>query len=135
MRRIHVQAWLLAVAASWPACAADAPFHFDPRQAIELAVGQIRSEIDRHPQAAVPGVDFEHPRLAAVRAHSNRRFVFVSFDSALAKWGAYTILEVCDRPARLVPNGVGKVIDIEVFREVVSRIGPATTLALPSVCS
>jgi len=131
--QLHVLLWAAAMAA--PASAADAQFHFDRQQVIERAIAQVRSEFQKHPQAALPGVDYDHPLVAALRAQSQRRFVIVTFTSTLAKWGEYAIFEMCGTPARAVPNGAGKVIDIEIFREIVSGIGPTTRLALPNVCA
>jgi hypothetical protein len=131
--QLHMLLWATALAGS--ASAADAPLHFDRQQVIEQATAQIRSEFQKHPQAALPGVDYDHPLVAAVRAQSQRSFVIVTFTSTLAKWGEYAIFEMCGTPARAVPNGAGKVIDIEIFREVVSGIGPTTKLALPNVCA
>jgi len=117
------------------ASAADTPFRFDRQPTIELAVAHIRAEFEKHPQAALPGVDFEHPLVVAVRDGAQRRFVFVSFTSTLAKWGEYVIFELCGSPAHAVMNRAGKVIDIDFFREVVSKLGPTTKLALPNVCA
>ena len=115
-------------------CAAAAPFNFDRRQTIELAVELVRSNFAKHPAAAIPGVDFDHPQMTAVRTPPGRDFIFVSFDSTFAKWGTYAIFELCGPAARVVPNGIGKVINIGDFREIVAGIRPTTRLALPDVC-
>ncbi len=134
MKAIRPCLWLLAVAA--PAiCAAATPFHFDRRQTVDLAVTLVRSSFAKHPAAAIPGVDFDHPRVTAVRTQAHRDFVFVSFASTLANWGTYAIFELCGPSAYAVPNGVGKVIDIGDFRAIVAGIRPTTRLALPEVCS
>jgi hypothetical protein len=134
MRAVQLLVVLWAAAMPGLAGAADAPFPFDREQSIELATAYIRAEFQNHPQAALPGVDFEHPLVVGVRDGSQRRFVFVSFTSTLAKWGEYVIFELCGPSAHAVPNRAGKVIDIEFFREVVSKIDPTTRLALPNVC-
>ena len=132
-----VQRLLLAclAALSGLASAADAPFRFDRQPTIELAVAHIRADFEKHPQDALPGVDFDHPLVVAVRDGAHRRFVFVSFTSTLAKWGEYVIVELCGSPAHAVVNGAGRVIDIDFFRKVVSKLGPTTKLALPNVCA
>jgi hypothetical protein len=116
------------------ASAAGAPFHFDRPQTIELATALIRSEFEKHPQAALPGVDIDHPLVVAVRDGAQRRFVFVSFASTLAQWGEYVIFELCGTPTRMVVNRAGRVIDVGFFREAVSKLGPTTKLGLPDVC-
>jgi hypothetical protein len=135
MTTVNPRIWLWAAALAGVATAAAAPPAFDRDRTIELATILIRAEFEKHPAAAIPGVDFEHPEVTAVRAASGRGIVFVSFASTFAKWGAYAILELCGEPPRAVPNGYGKVIDIGDFREAVARIGPATKLALPDVCA
>jgi hypothetical protein len=133
MKALRPCLWLLGVAI--PAIsAAAAPFDFDRRQAIDMAVTLVRSNFAKHPAAAIPGVDFDHPLVTAVRTQARRDFIFVSFASTFAKWGTYAIFELCGPTARAVPNGVGKVIDIGDFREIVAAIGPTTRLALPDVC-
>jgi hypothetical protein len=130
---LHVLLWAAAMAGL--ASAAEAPFRFDRQQLIERAAAEIRSEFEKHPQAAVPGIDYGHPVVTAVRAQSQRRFVVVSFASTLAQWGEYVIFEQCRASVRIVPSGSGRVIDIGIFREVVSKIGPKTRLALPDACA
>jgi hypothetical protein len=134
MKAIKPCLWLLG--AAMPAIGAAAgPFDFDRRQAIDMAVTLVRTNFAKHPAAAIPGVDFEHPLVTAVRTQPRRDFIFVSFASSFAQWGAYAIFEVCGPTARVVANGVGKVIDIGDFRAIVAGIGPKTRLALPDVCS
>jgi hypothetical protein len=124
---------LLAAVWSLAAIAAEPPFQFDREQAIALAAARIRAEALKYPQSAVPGVDFDHPLVVAVRAQ-NRKFVFVSFTSALAKWGEYAAFEVCSGSSNVVPIASGKVIDIEAFRDEVGKIGPKTAVDLRNVC-
>jgi hypothetical protein len=131
--QLHVLLWAAAMAGL--AGAAEAPLHFDRQQVIERASAQVRSEFAKYPQAALPGVDYGHPVITAVRAQSQRAFVVVSFASALASWGAYVIFEQCGKSVRVVPSGSGRVIDIGIFRETVSKIGPTTRLALPDACA
>ncbi|HZF14590.1 MAG TPA: hypothetical protein VE046_01480 [Steroidobacteraceae bacterium] len=126
---------LSAIALASLANATAAAPAFDSKRAVELAATLIRLEFEKHPAAAIPGVDFDHPEVTAVRAGSGREFVFVSFHSTFANWGAYAIFELCGAPAHAVPNGYGKVIDIGDFRDAVAKIGPATKLALPKVCT
>lgn len=134
MKAVRSWFWLLALATS-AICAAAAPFAFDRQQVVDMAVALVRSNFAKHPAAAIPGVDFDHPQLTAVRAEPRRDFIFVSFSSSFARWGTYAIFELCGSSARAVPNGVGKVIDIGDFREIVAGIRPTTRLALPDVCS
>jgi len=135
MNSVKPRTWLCAVALAGFANGAIALPEFDRDRTAALATSLIRSEFEKHPQSAIPGVDFDHPVVTAARAGSGRNFVFVSFSSTFAKWGAYVIFELCVGPARAVPNGYGKVIDIDDFRHGVSRIGVATKLALPDVCA
>jgi hypothetical protein len=134
MRTFQLQLLLWAAALPGLGSAADAPLHFDRQQTIALTTAHIRSEFQVHPAAALPGIEFEHPLVVAVRDQSRRRFVFVSFKSTLAHWGEYVIFELCGPSDHAVVNRAGKVIDIDYFREIVSKIGPTTTLALPNVC-
>jgi hypothetical protein len=115
------------------AIAAEPPFKFNRQQAIDLASARIHAEALKFPQSAVPGVDFGHPLVVAVRAQ-NRKFVFVSFTSALAKWGEYAAFEVCSGSSNVVPIASGKVIDIEAFRDEVAKIRPKTAIDLRNVC-
>lgn len=112
---------------------AAADYAFDRAKATELAATEVRELFAKYPQAAIAGVDFDHPAVVAVEASQERRLLYVSFDSSFAHWGAYAILELCG--SRLVPNGVGKVIEIGDFRQAVAHIGPGTRLALPDVCA
>jgi hypothetical protein len=113
--------------------AAESPFQFDRQQAIDLAAARIRAEALKYPQSAVPGVDFDHPLVVAVRAQQ-RKFVFVSFASTLAKWGEYAAFEVCGGSTKVVPIASGKVIDIEAFRDEVAKISRTTAVDLRNVC-
>ena len=133
MIAIRFAALLCAACLSVAAAAAEPPFKFDRQQAIDLAAARIRTEAQKYPQSAVPGVDFDHPLVAAVRAQQ-RKFVFVSFTSTLAKWGEYASFEVCAGSTRVVPIASGKVIDIEAFRDEVARISPTTAVDLRNVC-
>ena len=127
---------LLLLAVAMPAIGSAAePFDFNRGQTIDMAVTLVRSNFAKHPAAAIPGVDFDHPEVTAVRTQPHRDFIFVSFASTLANWGTYAIFELCGPSARAVPNGVGKVIDIGDFRAIVAGIRPTTRLALPDVCS
>jgi hypothetical protein len=132
---VAIRSAVVLLAAVWglAAIAGEPPFQFDRQQAIELAAARIRAEALKYPQSAVPGVDFEHPLVVAVRAQ-HRKFVFVSFISTLAKWGEYAAFEVCSGSSNVVPIASGKVIDIEVFREEVAKISRATAVDLRSVC-
>ncbi len=134
MTTLKPRNWLWTAALAALAATASATPVFDRERTVELATTLIRAEFAKHPAAAIPGVDFDHPAVAAVHAGSGREFVFVSFASTFARWGAYAIFELCGTPARAVPDGYGKVIDIGDFRDAVSRIGPATKLALPDAC-
>ncbi len=133
MVAIRFAALLLAVSLSGATDAAEPPFKFNREQAIELAAARIRAEALKYPQSAVPGVDFEHPLVVAVRAQQ-RKFVFVSFTSTLAKWGEYAAFEVCGGSSKVVPIASGKVIDIEAFREEVAKISRTTAVDLRNVC-
>jgi hypothetical protein len=133
MRAIRITVVLLAGVWSLAAIAAEPPFKFSRGQAIELAAARIHAEALKYPQSAVPGVDFDHPLVVAVHAQ-NRKLVFVSFTSALAKWGEYAAFEVCSGSSNVVPIASGKVIDIEAFRDEVAKIGPKTAVDLRNVC-
>lgn len=134
MVAIRFAALLLSVCLSATAGAAEPPFKFNRQQAIDLAAARIRAEARKYPQSALPGVDFDHPLVVAVRAQ-NRKLVFVSFASTLAKWGEYAALELCGSSSKVIPIASGKVIDIEVFRNEVAKIGPATPIYLRNVCA
>lgn len=135
MKTVNPRIWLWAVALAGFANGAMALPEFDRERTVALATSLIRSEFEKHPQSTIPGVDFEHPVVMAAHAGAGRDFVFVSFTSTFAKWGAYVIFELCGSPTHAVPNGYGKVIDIDDFRHSVSKIGAATKLALPDVCA
>jgi hypothetical protein len=133
MVAIRFAALLCAVCLSVAAVAAEPPFKFDRQQAIDLAAARIRTEAQKYPQSAVPGVDFDHPLVVAVRAQQ-RKFVFVSFTSTLAQWGEYAAFEVCGASSKVVPIASGKVIDIEAFRDEVAGISQTTAVDLRNVC-
>ena len=133
MIAIRIAALLLTASLSGASGAAEPSFKFNRAQAIELAAARIRAEAVKYPQSAVPGVDFEHPLVVAVRAQQ-RKFVFVSFTSTLAKWGEYAAFEVCGGSLDVVPIASGKVIDIEAFRDEVAKITRTTAVDLRNVC-
>jgi hypothetical protein len=68
-----------------------------------------------------------------VRAQQ-RKLVFVTFTSTLAKWGEYAAFEVCGGSLNVVPIASGKVIDIDAFRDEVVRINSTTHVELRRVC-
>ncbi len=134
MGTIRWPAYLLIASLSTMADAAEPPFKYDRQQVVELAVARIRAEAQRYPQSAIPGVDYDHPLVVAVRARHQRRFVFVSFTSTLANWGAYVVFEQCSASQNVLRSASGKVINIEMFRDLVSRIDSTTPIELRSVC-
>ena len=101
---------------------------------LDLAVAHVRAEFQRYPQAVLPGLDFEHPQILVRMAAQGRRLVFVSFESKLARWGQYETFELCTGAARIERIDSGRIEDVDLYRQTVSTISPATPSRLPSRC-
>ncbi len=54
-------ACLLTACLSVTAGAAESSFRYDRHRAVELAVARVRTDSQKYPQAALPGVDDDHP--------------------------------------------------------------------------
>lgn len=115
-------------------CATDQQAAVPRKTLVNLAVAHLRAEIQKYPQAALPGLDLEHPQVLARSAAHGRRLVFVSFESRLARWGRYETFELCAHSARIERVDFGRVEDIDLYRATVSTIGPATPDRLPAGC-
>lgn len=104
------------------------------KMAVGMAVAHLRAEYRKFPQAALPGLDFDHPQVLARSAASGRRLVFVSFDSKLARWGQYVTFELCAHSSRIARVDSGRISDIDLYRTLVSSTDVATPSRLPSGC-
>ena len=104
------------------------------KMAAGLAVAHLRAEYRKFPQAALPGLDFDHPQVLARSAANGRRLVFVSFDSKLARWGQYVTFELCAHSSRLERVDSGRISDVDLYRAMVSTVDAATPNRLPSGC-
>ena len=132
--RICLVALLMTSVLPLNANAADAASVSQRKMAVGLAVAHVRAEFRKFPQAALPGIDLNHPAVDARRAASGRRLIFVSFDSELAQWGEYVTFEVCAHSSRIVRVDSGRVSDIGLYRRMVATIDVTTSNKLPSGC-
>ena len=101
---------------------------------VALAVTHLSAEIQRYPQAALPGLDLAHPQVLARSAAHGRRLIFVSFESRLARWGQYETFELCAHSSRIERVDFGRIGDIDLYRATISTINPATPSRLPGGC-
>ena len=126
---------MLAIAVTLGVNAGEATTPCQLQTAVGLAVSDLQAESLRFPQSTLPGVDFDHPQVTLRRAHGDRRLVFVSFDSKLARWGEYVAFEVCAHSSQVVRVDSGRVSDIDLYRQVVASIDATTPNVMPSGCT
>jgi hypothetical protein len=134
MKRTFLGVWVVTSLLAMPVIANDAAFPFDRQLAVELAVAYVHADYRQRPDFALPGVDYEHPVVVAVRDDHRRKLVFVTFTSTKAKWGAYVVLELCDSSSLLRPVDTANVDNIESYRAEVAKINSRIYVALPGVC-
>jgi hypothetical protein len=120
--------WPLTARAAVPASPAQR------KMAVGLAVAHLRAEIRKYPQAALPGLDFDHPQVLARSAAAGRQLVFVSFESKLARWGQYVTFELCAHSSRIERVDSGRISDVALYRAMVATINETTPSRLPSGC-
>ncbi len=71
-------------------CATDQQAALPLRTLVSLAVAHVRAEIQQYPQAALPGLDLEHPQVLARNGGARTSDWCWSElrESRLARWGA-----------------------------------------------
>jgi hypothetical protein len=117
----------------------DGPFTFDRQLAIGVAVSYVRSYFRSWPNAALPGIDYQHPDLIAVSDINHRQLVFVSFvstkpGSPSGHWGAVASFQLCKEPPVLRLVEVSTVGSIEAEREDTAKIDANTHVHLEDAC-
>jgi hypothetical protein len=134
MKRHHFVAGLLALLPPLSGNAADALFSYDRQLAVDLSVVYLKAYFRTWPKAVVPGVDFRHPEVIALRDAKRRKLIFVTFASTQSAAGATATFQVCDEPPQLRVTDVDTVDPIGSYRDSLKKGQGQVFVHLDDVC-
>jgi hypothetical protein len=134
MKRHHLVAGLLALLPPPSGNAADALFIYDHKLAVDLSVVYLKAYFRAWPKAAMPGVDFRHPEVIALRDAKRRKLIFVTFGSTQSAAGATATFQLCDEPPQLRVTEVDTVDPIGSYRESLKEGQGQVFVHLDDVC-
>jgi hypothetical protein len=114
--------------------AADTSFKYDRHLVINLSVAYVKAYLRKSPKEALPGLDFQHPNVIALRDLKRRKLIFVSFASFQTTAGATATFQQCDEPPLLRVADVGTVDPISSYRDSVRQNDGSYFEHLDDVC-
>jgi hypothetical protein len=134
MKQYHLVACIPILLLSLICSAADTSFKYDRRLVIDLSVVYVKAYLRASPKEALPGLDFQHPDVIALRDVKRRKLVFVSFASSQTTAGATATFQQCDEPSQLRVADVGTVDPISSYRDSLRQNDGSYFVHLDDVC-
>jgi hypothetical protein len=134
MKQYHLVACLPILLLSFFCNAADTAFKYDRHFVIDLSVVYVKAYLRKPLKEALPGLDFQHPDVVALRDVKRRKLVFVSFASSQTTAGATATFQQCDEPPLLRVADVGTVDPISSYRDSLRQNDGSYFVHLDAVC-